>query len=563
MGLAAGRIHKIVPNDLLWPDAISVFPTEVQLGRDWIRLFTAVGFPRRVRPGWLLPLLEFPWPITLAFYTGPIENRAMLGDMNRRLTWQKGSQVADRILGRLSNPDQETAMEDAERIRLELARGDAKMLDVSLCVGVWARSPDELNEATVLLQGLAEGMMLMLRLMRFRQAEGLKRVLATGAVADTREMDSQAWATLFPLTGQDLMHPQGQVWGTNATNRSLVILDRYRYPSPHSITIGWSGAGKSFGAKLEALRARYRGLAVAVVDPEGEYRVLASVGAEVIALGSASPGMRFDPFAVDDLEDADLERWADFVERLLARLSDDWDRTSRAALLRAIWRHQSETETTRGRFVPPPQVDGFDRILEILREESPDCHRTVEMARDQWRRLSGWGTRRPGEAGELGDFVVFDLNRVSARFKGACYLVLAEMLSRETRRNRRRLVIIDEAWHLLHDPEMTPYLEELFRRARKWGVALSLLTQDFHDLMRNPSAAVCLKNAPIVLLLHQHPESLNELSRELHLHPGELDRVMNAPVGEGLLIAGDDRLALRLWASPVEKAVLEPQSHER
>ena len=52
-----------------------------------------------------------------------------------------------------------------------------------------------------------------------------------------------------------------------------------------------SGAGKSYLAKLEALRSLYAGIEVAVIDPEDEYRLLAeTVGGAYVHLGA--PGVR-------------------------------------------------------------------------------------------------------------------------------------------------------------------------------------------------------------------------------------------------------------------------------
>lgn len=540
--------------DLLWPDVLRATPTEVQLGSHYIRVFAVVGFPRQVQPGWFQPLLEFPWPMTMVVFTGPVTDTAVIGEMNRRLTWQQGSQAANARLGRLMDPSQETAIEDAQRLRREVVQGSTKMLDVGLYLSIWTRSRSELDEASAMLEGLATGMLLVIRMLRYQQVQGLALVLPLGRLPlGTREMDSQAWGTLFPLATQDIMHAHGQIWGTHAANQSLVIIDRFQFPSPHSVTIGWSGAGKSYGAKLEALRSRYRGIKVAIIDPEGEYRILARAGATIQTLGDGKHRLPFDPFDIETVAAEELERQIDFMNRLTARLVPGWTVSHQSALGRSIWRIQQQgtVEVHPGH----PQTLSWDRVTSEMAKDHHEGAELLQMARHQWQRLAG-GAATETDTVIFPDFAVYDLSQVSPRYLGACYLALAEMLSRQTHQQHRRLVIIDEAWHLLSDAETAGYLEELFRRARKWGTALSLITQDFGDFVRNQSAAICLRNAPLVLLLRQHSDSLNALAAELHLHAGELDRISTAAIGEGLLLAGDDHLPIRIWAAPKESELL-------
>lgn len=557
MGLGVVTPRWQIPNlDLLFPDALKVHAGEIEVAGQWLRVFKAVGYPRRVETGWMMPLLQFPWPLAMALYTAPIPTGAGLQDLGRRLIWQRGSEVANRHLGRLTNPHQETAIEDAERLRRELARGDTKLLEVSLYLGVWAKTREELEHVTELLEGVTRGMLLVLRRMRFQQLQGLQCLLPTGKPVAGREMDSQAWATLFPFATQSLAHPAGQTWGTNPANQSLVIVDRFRMPSPHSVTIGWSGAGKSYFAKLDALRSRYRGWDVAVIDPEGEYRVLKSCGAAVVTIGEGGTSFPYDPFYVQ--QEGEWEWHVDFLSRLCRRLAPGWGVAHDSAWLRAAWKVLGEGAGREVTYAVPGG-DRLPAVLTALSQRHRETAELVQLARVKWKRLTGEAVD-PGL--NQSSFVVWNLQRVPPGDKGAVYLALAEWISRQTRLGRRRLVIFDEAWHLLNEPETSRYLEELFRRARKWNTALSLVTQDFGDFVRHAAAEVCLRNAPLVMLLRQHPESLNQLAQALHLHAGELQYLAYAAVGEGILIAGDDHLRIKVWAAPEEARVLAGQRED-
>lgn len=540
--------------NLLWPDAVKLFPTKTQIGSYWTRSFVVVGYPRVVRPGWFEPLLRFPWPLTWSFYTGPLEPVEVMGKMRRRLLWSRGIQDANRSLGHLNNPEQEAAIEDAERIRRGIAEGDTRILEVGVSVTVWAPTIEELENASKLILSLSAGMMLVLRLLRYQQERGIRQIVPLGEVPSyTREMDSQAWATLFPLTAQDLIHPHGQVMGMNPMGQSLVIVDRFKLSSPHSITIGWSGSGKSFAAKIEALRTRFRGISVTILDPEGEYRLLSKVGARVWTVGDPTePVFPFDPWTISaQATSAEIERQGDFMVRFISRLDPFFASQAGQMVEQAIWRLVKKA-VNNGRFPGPGDaVCDPKRLLTTVESIDPVVCERLEAVYHRWAVIGG--KHLPEHS--LSPFEVFDFSRLTDRFRHAAYLALTELISRRMGRDGKRLVIFDEAWHLLNEPDTAFYLEGLFRRARKWDTALSLLTQDIGDFTRSRSAEVCLRNAPLVLLLRQHPESIGEVETLLRLHQGETDRLKSVSRGQGILLVEEDHLPVRIIASPMEQAV--------
>ncbi|NMP22571.1 VirB4 family type IV secretion system protein [Sulfobacillus harzensis] len=551
MGLRRRWEPRRDPLDAVWPSHLALFPDYAEVGDTYARSYTVVGYPREVSPGWFEPLMGFPDPITLAISCAPVDLGEAVKSIGRRMVWHRGSVAADRAQGRIGRAEDSVALEDAETVRRQMARGDARMLEVGLTITVWGGSLEELEHNSRLLESLAQGMMVVLRRLRFQQAIGLRRLWPLGEGSDKlREMDSRAWATLFPFSSRDVVHPHGQVMGINPASRTLVIVDRFQMAAPHSITIGWSGAGKSFAAKLEAVRSRYRGIRVTIVDPEGEYRWLAERGATLWTLGQAS-GFPYDPFTVDTGGIEERERQGDFILRLLRRLSPELMETWGISIHDALWHLMSGPP---GRFTPDSVTAvTLDRLIEATDKADRRAGSRLRLAGERWRAAAG----PPNAASDR--FEVFDLSRLSESIKGAVYLALTEWVMRRMgRQEGRRLVIFDEAWRLLTDHSSAPYLEELFRRARKWGTALSLLSQDIGDFTRNRAAEVCFRNAPMVLLLRQHPESLAEVAELMRLHDGEVDWIGSAGTGEGLLILDDDHLPLKVIASRQEQQWLAP-----
>ncbi len=538
------------------PDAIRFGSDKWQMHGHWYRSFVVVAYPREVQAGWFEPLLRFPRPLVLTIFSGPVPIDSQLGSMNRSLLWNLGEEEANRRSGRLADPVRHTAIEDAERIRGKVARGETRLIETHLTATLWAESLEALDDASNLLMGLASGMLVVMRLLRYQQDLGLQRMLPVfGPPSHPREMDAHAWATLFPYASQELIHEHGQVWGANAQTHSLVIVDRFQLPSPHSVTVAWSGAGKSFAAKLEILRTRYRGIPVKVLDPEGEYQVLEHIGAHIWKIGDpGNPEFPWDPFLIE-LNDTpeETERQVDFLLRFVERLDPNIKQltsTLERALWRIIRRHQSSTALDTGTtlvFRQQAEIVCDDKIL--LRElETIDSAMSerIEAVVHRWRVLAPSGAKS-GFACE-----VFDLSRLTEKMKAAAYLALTEYIARTVAEVPRQLVVFDEAWHLLNDQNTALYLESLYRRARKWGTALALLTQDIGDFTRNKAAEVCLRNSPIVLLLRQHPESLAEVTQLMRLEVGEVELLNFAQRGQGILIVGDDHVPLNVLAAPHE-----------
>lgn len=550
------------PLNAVWPSHVRLFPSYVEAGTWVARSYMVAAYPREVYPGWFEPLLAFSHPIVITLYSAPVDTAAAAQSVTRRMIWHRGAADADRVQGRLGRADRQVALDDAERVRLELAKGDLRLLHVSLTVTLWEVDLEALERTSQLFESLCHSVMCVPRLLRYQQHLGLRRGLPLGDPPQRpREMDSRAWATLFPFSSRDVLDPSGQVLGLNPTSQSLVIVDRFVMASPHSITIGWSGAGKSFAAKLETMRSRYRGWRVSIVDPEGEYAPLADAGAQVWKFGQGdAQAMPYNPFDLSRTRDEEGTRRGDFLIRLLHRLAPELMRQYGSDVQDAIWRTLDiDTE----RFSPGlPGGGGFDPVLEALGRRSHSARDRLDLVHRRWSSVfgSGKGTARPAASDA---FEVYDFSGIAEGMKGAAYFALTEWLMRRMEGSReRRLIIFDEAWHLLNDQQSAPYLEELFRRARKWGTALSLLTQDIGDFTRNRAAQVCLRNAPLVLLLRQHPESVAEVAELLRLNEGEVQIIEAAGQGEGLLLMGDAHIPLRVVASAGEARIIQGKEND-
>ncbi len=523
-----------------WPDAVEVHPDLLALDDRLVRSLAVHGWPREVYPGWVLPLILGPDTLAASLYFCPLASSDQVARLTRRLVWNRGAQQAALRAGRLSDPREMEAIDDADALRRDLASGRSRMVRVGLALVVQGRSREELDRRTDAVISLAEGLMMPLSRGRFQQVDQFRATLPGSApYRGQRDMDTQAAATLFPLVGDDRQDPGGEVWGEHATSHAPVVINRDLLPAPHSFTAAWSGAGKSFATKLLVLRARYHGRPVVVIDPEGEYRGLAGPS----GLLTVGKGIGLNPLFRIGPDAGERARRAEFGVAWLEMLSGSLPTAIRRALVRHLYRQDDLTLVEWGR---------------QIRAELPRAADRVEADLERWTAAMGQGVQALPPSG----LTVVDLSEVPDSLRAAAYLVAVEYVLTTLKDGRPRWVVFDEAWRLLIHARLASYLEELYRRARKWRTTLMLVTQDAEDALRTPNALVCLRNSPLVLLLKPHPQALSDWSRLFRLTQPEAELLDAAGVGEGLLIADRTRLPIRIVASPWEKRLIqEAEAH--
>jgi DNA helicase HerA-like ATPase len=119
----------------------------------------------------------------------------------------------------------------------------------------------------------------------------------------------------------------------------------------------------------------------------------------------------------------------------------------------------------------------------------------------------------------------------------------------------RRLVVVDEAWLLLRDGEGARFLFRMSKAARKRSAGLTVVTQDAADVLGSDLGLAVVSNAATQVLMRQAPQAIDAVTAAFALTAGEARMLLNAPQGEGLLVAGHLRVGFRAVGSAAETAV--------
>lgn len=557
----AGRSPRA--SSLPAPSAVQVERDCLRTGNVWHRSLAVTGYPREVNQGWLAPLLHAARELDLTLHIGPIPPALAADRLRRQRARLESSRRIDADRGRLSDPTLAAAAEDADELASALARGESRLFRSALYLSITAPSREELQERTERAKALCASMLLHVAPATFRAWDGWLSTLPLGSdrLRLRRTFDTPALAAGFPFASADPPLEDGVLYGLTASG-APVLVDRFARTNFNSVVLAYSGAGKSYAAKLEALRLLYRAVQVFILDPEDEYHSLcAAVGGAYLPLtGPSAVAINPLDLPATSEESRALDERILFLADLIELLAGGLDGGELAVLdrsARAAYQAAGITTDPATHRRPAPLLADLVRALEA---ESDTGKRLAE-------RLSPYATGshsslfdRPTSVQPDSHLVCFSLRGLPERMRAPALMLTLDAIWRSLEGPlRRRVVLVDEAWDLMREtPSATReapgarFLFRLAKKARKRWTGLTTITQDPGDLLDSPLGQAVVNNASQHFLLHQSPQAIDRVGQAFALTAGERSYLLTCPVGHGLLLTGEQRIPLAVKASPAE-----------
>ncbi len=544
--------------DLIAPSSVEVDFKHIRVGDMFYRTFLVVDYPREVSPNWLSILIDYKETMNVSMYIYPVESKDILSNLRRKIAEMEATLESDAKSGIESDPKVRAALEDAISLREELARGLERFFQFGLYVTLSAKSLEELNRKSSELTSLLASNLLVVKPATLQMEDGFKTTLPLGSdrIFVTRNMDTTSVASTFPFTSYEISHPNGIFYGVNTLNNSLVIVDRFSFENANSVVFGKSGSGKSFTVKLEVLRQMMFDAEILIIDPEDEYKALCTaVGGEYISFSKDSE-VKINPFALlsDDRSEAQLGIKILSLHSLLKVMLGEFTPTQEALLDRALVLTYKQKGIT-----PDPATFGNEApILEdlyktLLNMEEPD-------AKDLAFRLEKYV--KGGFAGLLNSqtnydvknqLTVFSIKQLEDSLRPVAMQVILDFIWNRVRTKlKKRILIVDEAWYLMKNPDSAAFLQGIAKRARKYYLGVTTLTQDIEDFLSSDYGRSILSNSSIQILLKQNSSEVEVLAKTLNLSEGEKQFLLTAQVGEGLFFAGQNHVTAQFLASNFE-----------
>ena len=558
--------------DLISPSSIEIQSDHFRLGTKYGRTLYIYGYPRTISTGWLSPLINMDEVLDISMYIYPVDTTVIMKNLRRKVTQLEADISLNAEKGRIRNPETEHAIQDAEELRDDLQLGREKFFRFGLYVTLWADSFDELNFVQHKIENYFGSAMIFSKVATSQQEQGMNSTMpmATDQLMIRRNMNTSAISTSFPFTSADLTQEKGILYGVNLHNNGLVIFDRFTLENANLVVFAKSGAGKSFAVKLEAVRSMMMGTEIIIIDPENEYQKLCdAVGGSYVRL-SLNSDVRINPFdlpKVIDSEDASDALRANLVTlhglfrlmlggtqsgpggQTVAALSPNEEADLDQALIDTYARAGITSDPLTHQSTPPTIINLYDTLAHMGGSGPQLAQRLRKYATGTFAGIFS----QQSNIDINNQMVVFNIRDLEDELRPvAMYIVLNHIWNIVRAKQKRRILIVDEAWQLMKYDDSANFLFSLAKRARKYYLGLTTITQDVEDFMSNKMGRAIVMNSSMQLLLKQSSAAVDVLSDVFKLTNAERQLLSSLPVGQGLFFAGQSHVHVQIVASETE-----------
>ena len=562
--------------DLISPSSIEIQSDHFRLGTKYGRTIYVYGYPRTLSTGWLSPLINIDEVLDISIYIYPVDTTVVMKNLRKKVTQLEADISLNAEKGRIRNPETDAAIQDAEELRDQLQLGYEKFFRFGLYVTLWADSLDELNYVQHKIETMFGQLMIFSKVATSQQEQGMNTTMpmATDQLQIRRNMNTSAISTSFPFTSADLTQERGILYGVNMHNQGLVIFDRFTLENANLVVFAKSGAGKSFAVKLEAIRSMMMGTEIVIIDPENEYQKLSdAVGGSYVRL-SLNSDVRINPFdlpKVIDSEDASDALRANLVTlhglfRLMlggtqigpngqpiSSLSANEEADLDQALIDTYARAGITSDPLTHQSTPPTIINLYDTLAHMGGSGPQLAQRLRKYATGTFAGIFS----QQSNIDINNQMVVFNIRDLEDELRPvAMYIVLNHIWNIVRAKQKRRILIVDEAWQLMKYDDSANFLFSLAKRARKYYLGLTTITQDVEDFMSNKMGRAIVMNSSMQLLLKQSAAAVDVLSDVFKLTEEERKRLSSFPIGHGLFFADQNHVHIQIVASDTETSLI-------
>ena len=554
--------------DIIAPSSLEFHSSYFRLGTKYGQTLYVYGYPRQLYTGWLSPLLNADEVLDVSMFIYPVETEIVMKNLRRKVTELEASLSLNNEKGLTRDPALEAALSDAEELRDQLQLGAEKFFRLGFYITLYAESLDEMNFVRSKIETMLGQQMLFSKVASSQQEQGLNATIPqmSDSLQIRRNMNTGAISTSFPFTSADLTQENGVLYGVNMHNNGLVIFDRYTLENANMVVFAKSGAGKSFTVKLEALRTMMMGAEVLIIDPENEYQKLCeAVGGSYIRL-SLSSDTRINPFdlpKVIDSDEADNALRANIITlhglfRLMlggtsvgaqVGLSPAEEADLDQALIDTYARAGITSDPLTHNSVPPTIANLYDTLVHMGGTGPQLAQRLRKYTTGTFAGIFS----QQSNIDINNQMVVFNIRDLEDELRPvAMYIVLSHVWNIVRSNQKKRMLIVDEAWQLMKYDDSANFLFSLAKRARKYYLGLTTISQDVEDFMGSKLGRAIVSNSSMQLLLKQSSSAVDVLSDVFKLTEEERKRLANFPVGQGLFFAGQNHVHIQIIASEIE-----------
>ncbi len=565
--------------DFIAPSSLRFEGNYFQLGTRFARTYYVYGYPRQLYTGWLSGMVNLDEVIDLSMIVQPVDSQVVLNNLRKKVGQLEAGIQIDSEKGKVRDPGLQAAVQDAEELRDKLQVGEERFFRFGFYFTIYGNSMEELEFVSHKVESLLGQQLIYSKPASSQQEQGLSSTIPQfmDQLQIYRNMNTGAISTTFPFTSADLTQDNGILYGINMHNSGLVIFDRFSLENGNSVVFAKSGAGKSFTVKLEALRSMMFGTEIFIIDPENEYQKMCdAVGGAYVRL-SLNSTTRINPFDLPQVVDSDESdnalrsnlitlhgllrlmmggAQAQMLQTGVATmpaLNPSEEADLDAALIETYAKAGITNDPLTHGSTPPTISDLYDTLLHMGGTGPQLAQRLRKYTSGTFAGIFS----QQSNVNVNNPMVVFNIRDLEDELRPvAMYIVLNHIWNRTKVDRKRRMLIVDEAWQLMKYEDSANFLFSLAKRARKYNLGITTITQDVEDFMASRMGRAIVANASMQILLKQSPTAVDVLADVFKLTSEEKKRLSQFPVGQGLFFAGQNHVHIQVIASPTENELI-------
>lgn len=550
---------------IIAPAGAQVFPSYLKIGDKLAKTFFVLSYPRYLSTGWFEPLINLPNLFDVSIYVNPIDTGTALKNLRKKAGQLESQMNDEQEKGLVRNPLLETAVKDVESLRDSLQQSEEKLFDTGVYITIYADTEEELARLESKLISMMEAKLIYIKPALFEQLEGLFSILPINSdkIQVYSPMNTSPISSFFPFVSEDLSSNEGIMYGINLHNNNLVIFDRFSLENANQVVFAKSGAGKSYTTKLEIIRSLMAGIDMAlVIDPENEYERLAQTFGGSMFNISLSSHEHINPFDIplipegespSDVLRSHIVNMASLLKLMLGKLTPEEDSLLDRAITETYASREIVADMADFSGKEPPLLGDLEAVLRNLEGGKDLAEKLYKFTKGSFAGF----LNQPTNIDVSNRLIVFSIRDLEEELRPIGMFVVLNFIWNLIRAKlAKRLLFIDEAWIMMKNEDSATFLFGLVKRARKYYLGVSTITQDVEDFLRSPYGRPIITNSSIQLLLKQAPATIDIVAKAFDLTDTEKNFLLGSEIGTGIFFAGKRHVAIQIVPSYFEDQII-------
>jgi hypothetical protein len=556
-------LHKygMSSKDLIAPDSFDFARSQFRIGESYCAAFYVDHLPTILSTDILEDITNISCNMIVSVTYVPMEQgtamqyiRRQDTSINAQIESMRDKNHSDYIPAELEDAKVQTR----ELIKNVLSR-DQKIFSVSCVVVLITKSQEELKQYTANLRSTLTSHLCQMRFLTNQEELALNTALpfAEMQISMDRMLTTEAASVFMPFNVRELFDTNGSVYyGLNAISKNMIMYNRKKAANFNGIILGKSGSGKSVFTKQEIAQLMLNSTdRIIIIDPEGEYVPMGKAfGASIVNIDSSNTN-HINPLDMDmqygGSNENPLAMKSDYVLTLIESMLGQGMELSPIAktivqrVTRNIFRGYYKIMQpllkegiTCKLDAMPTLVDFYEELLKQREGEAQMLAAAIEPYCVGTSNLFAFRTNVDRHA----RMIIYDVSAMNGSVKELAMQVCMNDAWNHIITNGKQGYYTDlymDEFHLYTKTHTSAqFMQNIYKRARKWRGVPTGITQNIGDLLVNDEAKAMINNCNFIAMFNQSPMDRQSLAQMYQISPALQDYMTDQGIGIGILYTG-------------------------